>query len=33
MKYCCSDVKPTGWNYCPYCGAKIDEVTEQDEKE
>ncbi len=32
MKYCCDGLKPKDWNYCPFCGARIDDETEQDEK-
>jgi hypothetical protein len=33
MKYCCNDLKPSDWNYCPFCGRKIEDTTEEDELE
>jgi hypothetical protein len=32
MKYCCGELKPKDWNFCPFCGAKIEDITEQEEE-
>lgn len=31
MKFCCDELKPKDWKYCPFCGARIDDTTEAEE--
>ena len=33
MKFCCEDIKPTNWRFCPFCGMQFDESTYSDEDE
>ena len=33
MKFCCEDIKPKDWRFCPFCGMKFDETTYQDDNE